>query len=120
MPAACTTNAAPRPYVRITRSPAASSKTVAIASEIAFGRIAEDNSSVSNKALIVAIDGPSGAGEGAGGRAGAARLGAPAGPGRGAGAPPGPPRLGYRHIDTGAMYRAVAWRARQDGIDLGD
>jgi cytidylate kinase len=74
---------------------------VAIASEIAFGRIAEDNSSVSNKALIVAIDGPSGAGKGTVARAVAARL-------------------GYRHIDTGAMYRAVAWKARQDGIDLGD
>jgi cytidylate kinase len=51
--------------------------------------------------LIVAIDGPSGAGKGTVARAVAARL-------------------GYRHIDTGAMYRAVAWRALQDGIDLAD
>jgi cytidylate kinase len=51
--------------------------------------------------LIIAIDGPSGAGKGTVARAVAARL-------------------GYRHIDTGAMYRAVAWKARQEGIDLGD
>jgi cytidylate kinase len=53
------------------------------------------------KRLIVAIDGPSGAGKGTVARAVAARL-------------------GYRHIDTGAMYRAVAWKARADGIDLED
>ena len=51
--------------------------------------------------LIVAIDGPSGAGKGTVARAVAAQL-------------------GYRHVDTGAMYRAVAWKARQDGIDLND
>lgn len=49
--------------------------------------------------LIIAIDGPSGAGKGTIARALAARL-------------------GYRHIDTGAMYRAVAWKALQEGIDL--
>src|SRR5262249_25874957 len=27
---------------------------------------------------------------------------------------------GYRHIDTGAMYRAVAWKALQEGIALSD
>jgi CMP/dCMP kinase len=53
------------------------------------------------KPLIIAIDGPSGAGKGTIARAVAARL-------------------GYRHIDTGAMYRAVAWKARQEGVDLGD
>ena len=26
--------------------------------------------------------------------------------------------LGYRHIDTGAMYRAVAWTARTQGVPL--
>jgi len=26
--------------------------------------------------------------------------------------------LGYRHVDTGAMYRAVAWRVLQLGADL--
>ncbi|HXT33566.1 MAG TPA: (d)CMP kinase, partial [Vicinamibacterales bacterium] len=51
--------------------------------------------------LTIAIDGPSGAGKGTVARAVAARL-------------------GYRHIDTGAMYRAVAWKARQEGIDLAD
>ena len=53
------------------------------------------------KRLIVAIDGPSGAGKGTVARALAARL-------------------GYRHIDTGAMYRAVAWKALKEGIDLSD
>jgi cytidylate kinase len=53
------------------------------------------------KRLIVAIDGPSGAGKGTVARALAARL-------------------GYRHIDTGAMYRALAWKALHDGIDLAD
>jgi len=51
--------------------------------------------------LIIAIDGPSGAGKGTVARAVATRL-------------------GYRHVDTGAMYRAVAWKARQEGIDLSD
>lgn len=53
------------------------------------------------KRLIVAIDGPSGAGKGTVARA-LARL------------------LGYRHIDTGAMYRAVAWLALERGIGLDD
>jgi len=52
-------------------------------------------------ALIIAIDGPSGAGKGTVARAVA-------------------DRLGYRHIDSGAMYRAVAWKALQEGIDLAD
>jgi cytidylate kinase len=51
--------------------------------------------------IIVAIDGPSGAGKGTVARTIAARL-------------------GYRHVDTGAMYRAVAWKAGQDGVDLTD
>jgi len=46
---------------------------------------------------VVAIDGPSGAGKGTVARAIAARL-------------------GYRHIDTGAMYRAVAWLASERGV----
>jgi cytidylate kinase len=53
------------------------------------------------KPLIIAIDGPSGAGKGTVARALAGRL-------------------GYRHIDTGAMYRALAWKALHDGIDLAD
>ena len=51
--------------------------------------------------MIIAIDGPSGAGKGTIAREVAARL-------------------RYAHIDTGAMYRAVAWKARHDGVDLAD
>jgi cytidylate kinase len=51
--------------------------------------------------LIIAIDGPSGAGKGTLAR----RLAQ---------------HFGYRHVDTGAMYRAVAWKALQDGIALDD
>jgi cytidylate kinase len=53
------------------------------------------------KRLIIAIDGPSGAGKGPVSRALAQTL-------------------GYRHIDTGAMYRAVGWKADHDGIPLAD
>ena len=28
--------------------------------------------------------------------------------------------LGYRHVDTGAMYRAVGWKAVHDGLALDD
>jgi cytidylate kinase len=59
------------------------------------------NSAETGKRLIVAIDGPSGAGKGTIARAVAAHL-------------------GYRHIDTGAMYRAVAWKALRDRLDLTD
>jgi cytidylate kinase len=51
--------------------------------------------------LLVAIDGPSGAGKGTVAR----RLAE---------------RLGYRHVDTGAMYRAVAWMALHEKLDLED
>jgi cytidylate kinase len=50
---------------------------------------------------VIAIDGPSGAGKGTVARAVAARL-------------------GYRHVDTGAMYRALAWKACHEGVDLAD
>lgn len=57
--------------------------------------------SVKTSPLIVAIDGPSGAGKGTVARA-VARA------------------LGYRHVDTGAMYRAIAWLALRAGVALDD
>src|SRR5262245_16391108 len=51
--------------------------------------------------LIVAIDGPSGAGKGTVARAVAEQL-------------------GYRYVDSGAMYRAVGWRALRDHLSLDD
>jgi CMP/dCMP kinase len=51
--------------------------------------------------LTIAIDGPSGAGKGTVARAVAREL-------------------GYRHVDSGAMYRAVGWKALQHGIALDD
>jgi cytidylate kinase len=53
------------------------------------------------KRLIIAIDGPSGAGKGTVARAIAAAL-------------------GYRHVDSGAMYRAVAWKSLHDSVALDD
>ena len=51
--------------------------------------------------LVIAIDGPSGAGKGTVARAVAAEL-------------------GYRHVDSGAMYRAVAWKALKLVLPLDD
>jgi CMP/dCMP kinase len=53
------------------------------------------------RALTIAIDGPSGAGKGTVARAVAAAL-------------------GYRHVDSGAMYRAVGLKALEDGAALDD
>jgi CMP/dCMP kinase len=53
------------------------------------------------KRLVIAIDGPSGAGKGTVARAIASAL-------------------GYRHVDSGAMYRAVGWKALRDGVPLDD
>ena len=51
--------------------------------------------------MIVAIDGPAGAGKSTVAR----RLAE---------------RLGFRYLDTGAMYRAVTWLAMREGLPLGD
>jgi len=53
------------------------------------------------KGLTIAIDGPSGAGKSTAGRTLAKRL-------------------GYTYIDTGAMYRAVALKVKEKGIELKD
>ena len=50
--------------------------------------------------MIVAIDGPAGAGKSTVARALAARL-------------------GFRYLDTGAMYRSLTWLALRRGLDLG-
>jgi CMP/dCMP kinase len=51
--------------------------------------------------MVVAIDGPAGAGKSTVARALAERV-------------------GFRYLDTGAMYRALTWLAMQRGLDLGD
>ncbi len=51
--------------------------------------------------MIVAIDGPAGAGKST-----VARMLAE--------------RIGFRYLDTGAMYRALTWLAMREGLDLGD
>jgi cytidylate kinase len=53
------------------------------------------------RALIVAIDGPAGAGKSSVARGLAARL-------------------GFHYLDTGAMYRALTWLALHEGIPLDD
>ena len=54
-----------------------------------------------SRPLIIAIDGPSGAGKGTVARAVASHL-------------------GYRHVDSGAMYRAVGLKAVREGVALDD
>jgi len=51
--------------------------------------------------LIIAIDGPAGSGKST-----IAKMLAK--------------RLGFRYLDTGAMYRAITWKAMQKGINLED
>jgi len=56
---------------------------------------------VAERRLIIAIDGPAGAGKSTVARTVARRL-------------------GYLFINTGAMYRAVAWKALRQGVSLDD
>src|SRR4029077_3433052 len=49
--------------------------------------------------MIVSIDGPAGAGKSTVARSLAARL-------------------GFRYLDTGAMYRALTWLAKREGVPL--
>jgi cytidylate kinase len=56
---------------------------------------------MAERGLIIAIDGPAGAGKSTVARAVARRF-------------------GYLFINTGAMYRAVAWKALREGIPLDD
>ncbi|HEX4519391.1 MAG TPA: (d)CMP kinase [Gaiellaceae bacterium] len=51
--------------------------------------------------MIIAIDGPAGAGKSTVARELATRL-------------------GFRYLDTGAMYRSLTWLAMRRGLDLGD
>ena len=53
------------------------------------------------KPIVIAIDGPSGAGKGTVSRT-VSHV------------------LGFRHVDTGAMYRAVGWKALHEGVPLDD
>ena len=51
--------------------------------------------------MIIAIDGPAGSG-----KSSVAKIIAQ--------------KMQFKHINTGAMYRAVAWKARQSQVDLSD
>jgi cytidylate kinase len=56
---------------------------------------------VTDKAIVIAVDGPSGSGKSSVSR-GVAR------------------RLGLRYLDTGAQYRAMTWWMLRNGIDVAD
>jgi CMP/dCMP kinase len=51
--------------------------------------------------LIIALDGPAGSGKSTVAKAVAVRL-------------------GFEHLDTGAMYRSLAWKCTRDGVSLSD
>jgi 3-phosphoshikimate 1-carboxyvinyltransferase len=51
------------------------------------------------RGAVIAIDGPAGSGKSSAARDLAARL-------------------GYRYVDTGALYRAVGWKALEEGVNL--
>jgi cytidylate kinase len=63
--------------------------------------LVSEDEQVAQVGLIIAIDGPSGAGKGTVARAIAREL-------------------GYRHVDSGAMYRAVGWKALREQLPLDD
>ncbi len=63
--------------------------------------VVEDERRSASSAMIVAIDGPAGAGKSSVARALA-------------------DRLGFRYLDTGAMYRALTWLALHEGVPLDD
>ncbi len=54
-----------------------------------------------NKAIVVAVDGPAASGKSTVSRAVAKQL-------------------GFNYVDTGSMYRAITWKALQEGIDVED
>jgi len=56
---------------------------------------------MSDKVTVVAVDGPAASGKSTVSRA-LAKM------------------LGYNYVDTGAMYRAITWKALQEGIDVDD
>jgi cytidylate kinase len=64
-------------------------------------QLSTHNSQPARKRLVIAIDGPAAAGKST-----LAKMLAR--------------RLGYFHLDTGAMYRAVGWKATQLGVPLND
>jgi len=57
--------------------------------------------STTDKTVVVAVDGPAASGKSTVSRA-LARM------------------LGYNYVDTGAMYRAITWKALEEGIDVDD
>jgi len=59
------------------------------------------NPSTTDKTVVVAVDGPAASGKSTVSRA-LARM------------------LGYNYVDTGAMYRAITWKALEEGIDVDD
>lgn len=56
---------------------------------------------VADRAIVVAVDGPSGSGKSSVSRGAAARL-------------------GLRYLDTGAQYRAMTWWMLRNGVDVAD
>jgi len=62
---------------------------------------AAERAAASRPGVVVAVDGPAGSGKSSVSRAAAARL-------------------GFDFLDTGAAYRALTWRALEEGVDPAD